>query len=138
VRLGWRLLAKAPGWTAVALLTAGLGIGASVAMVSVVYAVALRPLPYPGGDRIYVIKERSDADVDGAPYSFGGTAVTFDTFNLLRDTTRAFEQIAAWGPSTLAWLTDDGPRAVSAGWVTSGFFATFGVQPLYGRAFLSE
>jgi predicted permease len=138
VRLGWRLLAKAPGWTAVVLLTAGLGIGASVAMFSVVYAVVLRPLPYPGGDRIYVIKKHSDADVDGVPYSFGGTAVTFDTYNLLRDTTRAFEHIAAWTPSTAAWLTDDGPRAVSAGRVTSDFFATFGVQPLYGRAFLPE
>ena len=138
VRLGWRLLAKAPGWTAVVLLTAGLGIGASVAMFSVVYAVVLRPLPYPGGDRIYVVKERSDAIVEGTPYSFRGTAVTFDTYNLLRETTRAFEHIAAWTPSTLAWLTDDGPRAVSAGRVSSDFFVTFGVQPLYGRAFLSD
>ena len=138
VRIAWRLLAKAPGWAAVALLTAGLGIGASVAMFSVVYAVVLRPLPYPGGDRIYVIKARSDAVAGGAPYSFGGTAVTFDTYNRLRETTRAFEHVAAWGPSTLAWVTDDGPRAVSAGRVTSDFFSTFGVQPLHGRAFVPE
>ena len=138
VRLAWRLLARTPAWTTVALLTAALGIGASVAMFSVVYAVVLRPLPYPGGDRIYALRVHTDSIVDGKSHSYDSRGVTFDTYNLLRDHARAFEHVAAWNPATLAWLTGDDPRAVHAGYVTSDFFATFGIQPLYGRTFLPE
>ncbi len=137
-RFAWRLLARTPGWTAVALVTAALGIGASVAMFSVVYAVVLRPLPYPGGGRIYVLKEHTNSVINGKSHAYDAEGVAIDTFNLLRETTRTFEHSAAWNPATVAWLTDDGPRAVRAGWVTSDFFATFGVEPLYGRTFLPE
>ncbi len=58
LRFATRLLAKTPGWTAVAALTAALGIGASVAMFSVVYTVLLRPLPFTDPQNLYWVAQR--------------------------------------------------------------------------------
>src|SRR5213083_838649 len=103
LRFAARMLRKNPGFTAVAVLTLALGIGANTAIFSVVYAVLLKPLPYAKPDRIYsvevVIPERRS--------QFASLPVTVQSFFEWRKANTAFTEMAALRP----WecnLTGDG------------------------------
>ena len=91
-RYALRQLRKHPGFTAVAILTLALGIGASTAIFSVVYGVLLRPLPFPDPDRIVAVFEITSQ----GPARPGSPIPNFDDF---RDQSRSFQAIAKYSDS---------------------------------------
>ncbi|MFN8062198.1 MAG: ABC transporter permease [Vicinamibacterales bacterium] len=130
VRQACRLLRREPSFSAVAILTLALGIGANTAIFSVVNAVLLRPLPFVESDRLVMVGERAD---DGTPGNVG-----FATLVDWRDQSRAFESIAAirlWQP-TLSLAGQ--PERLPAMRVSANFFRTLGVAPVLGRDFTAD
>ena len=130
VRFGLRMLAKSPGFTAVAVLTLALAIGANTAIFSVVDAVLLRPLPFRDPARLVWATEH---------FAFGPSTVVSADFPAWKDRNHVFEEIAASGGTSGANLTGTGqPARVTVTNVTTGLFSMLGVQPVAGRAFLAE
>jgi predicted permease len=124
------MLRTRPGFAAAAVLSLGLGIGASTAIFSIVDAVLLRDLPYPESERIVQIREVNDK----------GTRIRVAEPNYVdvRDRNKSLESIAqfAGGPVVVT----GGSEAVRANafWVSGDFFRTLGIQPEVGRTFLPD
>jgi len=131
IRYGLRFLRKSPGFTAVALLTLALGIGANTAIFSVVYGVLLRPLPYQDPSRLIVLHETTP--------KVGTVGVSYPNFLDWRAQTRAFSQMAAVVSVelNLAGLGSgsDQPENISGSVVSSDFLSMLGVRPMLGRDF---
>ena len=131
LRYGIRMLAKNPGFTAVAVLTLALGIGANTAIFSLVNGVILRPLPYPQSDRLVWIAEYIPALK--AELAGGGDYVDFKEEN------QTLERITAYDESSSLNLTGrDTPARIHAAQVTASFFSTMGVDPQLGRGFTAD
>lgn len=129
VRFALRLLSNRPGFTAVAVLTLALGIGASTSIFSVVEAVLLRPLPFPQPDRLVQVSIRGG---DGETYPLPDTDVV-----AWREQNDAFSSLAVYDSGQGLALTGEGDaERVIVRNVTDRFFATLGVAPLLGRTFL--
>jgi putative ABC transport system permease protein len=133
LRFAFRQLLKNPGFTAVAVLTLALGIGANTALFNVVNAVLLRPLPYPEADRLVTVCENNPRlGLDQYVTSMGAY---FDW----REQSSVFQELAGatvLGPTPI--LGEASPELVQAGSVSANFFPLLGIQPLLGRPFLSE
>jgi putative ABC transport system permease protein len=133
LRYGLRQLRRSPGFTAVAVLTLALGIGANTAIFTVVKAVVLHPLPYPHSDRLVWITER-DTMVKRA-----GALVDWDGYVAWKEQARTIEQVAACLGSFSFNLTGHGASVHVFGEVVSAnFFAMLGVVPQLGRSFTEE
>jgi predicted permease len=118
---------RQPGFTLLALLSLAVGIGANTAMFSVVQAVLLRPLPFPGPGQLVAIWT-SNAGRPGR--GFASTAPDFVDW---RRETKGFAEMGALVPGASA-LTGDGPaEQIPSAQVTGGFFNVLGVRPLHGR-----
>src|SRR5882724_4981521 len=132
VRYAFRQLIKNPAFSAVAILTLALGIGANTAIFSIVNAVLLRPLPYPDADRIMVLNESSGP---GQDYS----VALPDYFDWQKDNT-VFEHLAATHKESrnLSGIPGRDPERVSCAAVTRNFFNIIGLPPLIGRTFSEE
>jgi predicted permease len=130
LRYGIRMLAKNPGFTAVAVLTLALGIGASTAIFSVVYGVLLRPLPYPKPDQIVRLWE---VNVRGGRMRFADP-----NFEDVRSQSRGFQGVAEYA----AWLQSvsggSEPTRSMVASVSRDFFPLMGVGPVLGRGFAPE
>ncbi len=126
LRYAARLLARSPGFTAVAILTLALGIGANTAMWSVLDAVLLRPLPYPESERIVVLGEKK-ACCEFAPTSPAN-------FLDYRRQNRSFAALTAYFQRSFVLTRAGGAPAWLAGMVVMpDYFAVFGVPALLGR-----
>ena len=125
-----RSLTRRPAFTALAVLTLAIGIGANTAIFSVVNGVLLRPLPYPQPDRLVSLWERTSR----APR----VHVSFPNFRDWHDRTRSFQALAAYGGDTTTVLGGTEPTFADAYWVTKEFFDVFEVSPAIGRTFTAE
>lgn len=134
IRFGLRTLLKRPGFSAVAVLTLALGIGANTAIFSVVNAVLLQPLPYADPDRLVLLRHRITAtDFPDAPLP---PADVLD----FREQCKAFAGVAATDRTFESNLTggDSDPIEVKVAGVTDNFFDVLGVKPFLGRTLTSE
>ena len=134
--LAARLLRARPLFTAVAVATLAIGIGANAAIFSVIHAVLLRPLPYPDSERLLAVYSRY---LPSTGYDFPYFALSGPEFADIRARVDAFEGVAAFD---LAFrnLADEGSAAerVLTMQVTAGFFDVLAVAPRSGRAFTEE
>jgi predicted permease len=128
VRIGVRLLRRAPGFTLAAVLTLALGIGATTAMFSVVDAVMLRPLPYAAPDRLVRIWS---ANPRGIPRNQISPADFFDW----REQARGFSSLAGFYTADVTLSTGGDPARLPAASATANLTTTLGVSPLLGRWF---
>ncbi len=132
VRHAARLLRKNPGFTAIAVLTLALGIGANTAIFSIVDTVILRPLPYKDSARI--------VNVQTSTAMFPGFKLGISWLALQRFSTDvpAIEQSAAFSSSDMNFNSGGHPDRVNVVGVSDDFFSVFGITPEQGRLFISQ
>ena len=131
LRYAARGLRRAPGFTAVALLTLALGIGANTAIFTVVNGVLLRPLPFPHAERLFLVSHRPTSGPFEMPPSLD--EATYLTFHRQ---TRAFERVATFTASQFA-LTGAGDAVrLHGASVTADFMTVLGVNAALGRSFV--
>lgn len=129
---GFRMLFKSPRFTAVAVLSLAIGIGANSAIFSVTNALLLRPLPYKDSDRLVILWNRSP-----------GLNVVQDWFSPgqyldIKAENKVFEQVAATIDSSFNLTGQGMPERVEGARVSSSLFDLLGTQALMGRVFTSE
>lgn len=132
LRYGWRMLRQSPGFTAVAVLTLAIGIGANAAIFSVINTVLLRPLPFPNPNQIVLVW-----DTDPNRNITRSTASVAEFLDW-RDQNHVFQELSAWR----TWfynLTGTGePEQVWGVHSSGNFFRLLGVAPALGRDFTAE
>jgi putative ABC transport system permease protein len=130
LRYGFRTLFRAPAFTATAVLTLALGIGANTVMFSVVNAVLLRPLPFPYPDRLMLVfsfntRANSRGEVHASALDFADW----------QSQAHSFESMAGYVGTGYTFSGDGEPELVIGENVTADFFKTLGVLPMAGRTF---
>ena len=125
VRVAFRMLRQRPAFTATALLTLALGIGANTAVFSVVHGIVLEPLPYAAPDRLLGL---------WPGHFFSNAEMLF-----LQDRSRSLERVELFSPGWSMALTGVGePAQLAAARTSTGFFETLGVRPILGRTFVGD
>jgi putative ABC transport system permease protein len=127
-----RMLRKNPGFTAVAVITLGLGIGANAAIFSVVDAVLLKPLPYPDAAQLIDVSQTARQN------QATGVPVSLTKYEQIRQQSRMLETTAAYYTLPLDLVARHEPEAIPGARVSIDFFRLLGVTPARGRTFLPE
>jgi hypothetical protein len=134
LRFGVRVLSKSPGFTAVAILTLALGIGANTAIFTVVNGVLLRPMPFAEADRLALVSLAPR----GGPFEWQ-PGISDRDYLAFRKQDKAFESVASFTTGTTANLTGAGdPAQIPVAYVTSEFFSTLRTSPEIGRGFVER
>jgi predicted permease len=129
LRYGLRMLRKNPGFTAVAVITLMLGIGANTAIFSVVSGVLLNPLPYPEPERLAALYSKTP--------QFDRSSISYPNFlDWVRDN-RSFSEIAGYRADDVSLTGMGEPERIPAEMVSASFFPLLGVKPALGRTFVT-
>ncbi len=132
VRYGLRQLRRNPGFTAVAVVTLALGIGATTAMFSVVSGVLLQPLPYKDSERLAQI-------VSLMPYGHGEmVSISSSDFPYIRSQTDTLDGMALYGYAAPTLTGQGEPEVLVGGAASPDLFPLLGVRPILGREFIPE
>ena len=129
-KYGLRMLAKNPGFTAVAVLTLALGIGANTAIFSVVNTFLLRPLPFGDPARLMLLDETSERQPR--------VSVAYPNFVDWKQQNQVFEQMAAFQPADFTLTGLDQPMQIRGANVSANLLTTLGVKPVWGRDFVPD
>src|SRR5277367_5016774 len=132
LKYGIRMLAKSPGFTAIAILTLALGIGANTAIFSVVNAELLRPLPFRDSNRL-----ASVTTTNSRTHSTAGS-MSYPDFLDLRTQNHVFENMAAYTDGSFTLTGIDQPVHIVGASVSANLFDVLGVSPEIGRTFVPE
>jgi putative ABC transport system permease protein len=131
LRYAFRQFVRSPGFTAIAILTLALGIGACAAIFSVVNAVLLRPLDYPQPDRLVVLRETQLPQ-------FPEFSISPPNYLDWKKQTKSYEHLAAYASETLNFTGEREPQRLVGVKATADYFDVYGIRPILGRTFLPE
>lgn len=130
VRYGIRVLRKSPGFTAVAVLTLALGIGANTALFSVVNGVLLNPLPFPNPNELVAVYSRTS--------TFQESSISYPNFLDWQKDNHSFAWLSAFRSDDFNMTGVGEPERLHAHMISAEFFPALGLQPLLGRNFTPE
>jgi predicted permease len=142
LRFAFRALAKNPGFSAIAILTLALGIGANTALFSVVNAVMMRPLPVLEPQQLVILTDPETSGMQNGTSDGERSMVTYHEFEGVRDQNQIFSNILTFSstsysaPVSLGSSSDASPANISM--VSGGYFPTLGVDPMLGHTFGAE
>ena len=130
VRYGLRMLAKSPGFAAVAVVTLALAIGANTALFSVIDGVLLSPLPFPQPDQLVTLHENKP--------NFEGGSISYPNFRDWQKQSHTFSAVAIARSYAFTLVGAGEPEQVDGEFVSSDLFPLLGVQPVTGRTFAQD
>src|ERR1700729_4022725 len=128
----FRMMRKNPGFTAVAVLTLALGIGANTAIFSVVHSVLLRPLPYPQGQQLIFIRQQAQKE------GIDDTGFSVHEIEDYRQQNQSLAGLVEYHAMSFILYGHGDPDRVRTAVVSANYFDLFGVNPLMGRTFLPD
>jgi predicted permease len=142
VRYALRQFARAPGFTATAVLTLALGIGATTAIFTLVHAVLLRSLPVAKPSELYRVGDHEDCCVNGGMQT-NWSLFSYKKYQMFRDQTQGFSELAAMQAGrTLMGVRRAGSNqpaeSLRAQYVSGNYFSMFGISAFAGRAFTQD
>lgn len=129
LRFAARMLAKSPGFTAVAVLTLALAIGVNTALFSVINGVLLNPLPYPRSEQLVTLHESKP--------NFGSGSISYPNFLDWQKENHTLSSMAVARPYSFSLTNLGEAEQIQGQYVTSDFFPILGVKPVMGRNFVS-
>jgi putative ABC transport system permease protein len=132
LRYGMRMLIKNPAFTAVAVITLALGIGANAALFSVVNGVLLKSLPFKDPDRLLFVWETNSR------LAVPTLAASKLNYRDWKEQNHAFDLMAARQPLTVNLTSGDKPEKIQGERISADYFQTLGIDPIAGRTFLAE
>ena len=128
----FRMMQKNPGFTAIAILTLALGIGANTAIFSVVHSVLLRPLPYPQAQQLIFIRQQEKK------LSIEDLSFSVKEIEDYRAQNRTLSGLVEYHAMSFTLFGHGDPERVRTGVVSANYFDLFGIQPVLGRTFLPD
>jgi len=131
LRLGFRLLLRAPGFATTAILTLALGIGATTALFTVVNAVLIEPLPFPDSTKLVQVWR---SELPALTYG----SASFPRYLDWRQHQRVFTDLGAWSPRGYTITGPQGPERVPGAMASASFFKVVNAPPVIGRYFLDD
>ena len=130
LRYGLRMLAKNPGFTAVAVVTLALGVGANTALFSVINGVLLSPLPFPEPEQLVTLHENKP--------NFEGGSVSYPNFRDWQKDNHTFSALAVGRTYAFSLTGIGAAEQVGGEFISADFFPLLGVKPVIGRTFLEH